>query len=188
MSSRYWQNISEGKCGNCGMPVTDGNHLCEKCREDSKKRRKETRDWLRDNGYCTRCGKRKAFGSRKYCEYCLEKNQNEQAKSRRERKDSEKEKLKAQYEYRKANGLCTRCGKPAVSGLTSCDSCRAKQRKYWRKRRKEFDFDYIPREERTQTGLCYFCGKTAIDGKRVCVDCLKRICALNAKKGMQTMG
>ncbi len=63
--------------------------------------------------------------------------------------------------FRKKNGLCSRCGQPAIPNQTLCKSCKEKRPYYRRKAQ----------------GLCPKCGSKLPPGKVFCNECLQ-----NAKK------
>lgn len=70
---------------------------------------------------------------------------------------------KADYDYRRAHGLCVTCGKqPAEAGRTRCAVCSAAQRLY----------TDATRQRRRNQGLCTYCGKKpAVPGHLMCPEC-----------------
>ena len=72
---------------------------------------------------------------------------------------------KGTYYYRKANGLCTDCGKeiePERKGKTTCEACKEKNTKEAQE----------TREFRRMLGLCPRCGKNKLIGdEKNCPEC-----------------
>ena len=76
------------------------------------------------------------------------------------------------YLERKANGICTACGKrKARKNKTMCLECLTKMRnRITRMRRAK---GILPREEYGWLGLCKICGKAPMmNGRKVCEKCL----------------
>lgn len=76
---------------------------------------------------------------------------------------------RAYYAERKADGLCTQCGKPAIPGRSRCESCaenaRAKARARMRRQRPAW----------RKLGICTVCGcRIAIEGQKWCAVCAER--------------
>ena len=66
---------------------------------------------------------------------------------------------KTRYTNRKENGLCIRCGKPIVQGLSQCDPCRTVRNKYHIKLNQQLKQDVF----RAYGGeKCSCCGETEI--------------------------
>lgn len=103
--------------------------------------RKERTAFLLENGICTTCGKMKAAEGRNSCLNCLDsfKVIYEERKAKRKMwYQNHKEEIKTQHkkhrEELKRLGLCVMCGKKAVEGLTICQMCRNKKRRYYDER------------------------------------------------------
>ena len=92
-------------------------------------------------GLCTMCGKVPPTPGRTYCAKCAEQRKKyhytPDPETVEKYKASSRASGKARYERRKAAGLCTRCGKPAVPGKTHCEDCLRKMRENMRRRREE---------------------------------------------------
>lgn len=191
---KYAERVKQRICVQCGKP-TFGNIRCpvcaEKQREACKKYRrsdksrkaknskmrgynKEYYATLKDLGLC-RCGHAVAIGFNQ-CPRCIERDRQRQSQKREVNREAYnaymREYHKKQREERKANGLCTRCGKPVPHGspFQECIECRNRRLKQKRKKK----VGKIPRAEWTAYGLCYHCGKPAMDGKKVCEKCYER--------------
>lgn len=99
-----------GLCYVCGDKGVDGKTLCKRCAEAQSKRSKKY--YQSNKGAIAERGKR----------YEIE---NKEPRSRGH---------KERYESLRASGLCTKCGKPAETKTTLCESCREKgkgwQREY----------------------------------------------------------
>lgn len=93
--------------------------------------RKERTAFLLENGFCTTCGKMKAAEGRNSCINCLdnfkviyERRKEKRKLAYQQNAEAIKEQNKAKYYYYREHGLCTRCGKKAVEGLSTCQKCR----------------------------------------------------------------
>lgn len=79
------------------------------------------------------------------------------------------------YHWRKAHGICTRCGKEdAEPHKTLCAECAAKHaariRRYWAALDEEKRQETLRRKHEVRTlnktrGLCIYCGKKGCEGK-----------------------
>lgn len=69
-TERYQQRVRDHLCTDCGVPLTDGRHQCEKCRKARRDYQKNRRDTFRASGRCIFCG-RKAECGRVSCSACL---------------------------------------------------------------------------------------------------------------------
>lgn len=79
---------------------------------------------------------------------------------------------KKTYDYRKQNGLCVKCGIPALNGKVHCQSCLEKEKIKKRENREFFK----------QMGLCPRCGKNRLFGdEKNCPECLAKMCEINSK-------
>lgn len=128
-------------CTNCGkVKVPKGERICPECRANRENKRKPLTEQQRaqynkafrwqqkilyqqrkEQGICTRCGKRKAILGKKKCGICLQK-------------DAEFHRLKYMdkpnvREYRGNNHLCYYCGNPIDLKMGKiCSSCLEKCR------------------------------------------------------------
>ena len=126
------------------------------------------RQWYIDHKICVCCRRRNAFNGRQKCPECLEKATLDNIKYR----SLEKERIyyqrrKEKRETRKASGLCTVCGRPAIKGQF-CLECYVKRRKRHEKEKQQRASRGDPRRERVEKGLCWFCDSPALEGKKVC--------------------
>ena len=118
---------------------------------------------------CPHCKKASLYGNEKLCPECRAYFANWMSKQRitnNERlKQLKKESYRRTAEYRNANNLCTKCGKPKTDGYKMCPICRAKNTNYYRNKRnsKENKTEY-----RLKNGLCRFCDNKKLDGYNVC--------------------
>lgn len=95
--------------------------------------------WYKSNGICVRCRKKAAEPGRVMCTACSEVARLETRErlhnSTPEQKANRSTSHKNWYEYRKAQHICTRCGKlPPVENRTLCESCLSYQREWYRKK------------------------------------------------------
>ena len=138
---------AKGLCVTCGKcPPTPGRTRCEPCAAkkrpgDRARHHRRTAERVAA-GMCPKCGERPPAPERSQCEPCLEKDaaagRARDARLRaaglprrdpaREREYA-REHTRRQTEARKAEGLCTACGKaPAAPGRVSCEPCLEKRR------------------------------------------------------------
>lgn len=77
------------------------------------------------------------------------------------------EQMHNRREFRRANGLCTRCGRPLPEGhqYVQCDECRTYVQSFYK-------FNKARYESRKEQGLCVKCGAFAEPGKTMCKKCL----------------
>lgn len=75
---------------------------------------------------------------------------------------------------KKANGICTRCGKrPVQEGKTKCIECLLKLREYSINRNREQG--RLPRELLNEVDLCKKCSKSKpVEGYKLCETCLEQ--------------
>lgn len=140
--------------------------------EKMRQYNRESRKFFKEHGLCQICGKNVPEPGRVTCSDCLQYNQEYQAMRRAtdtpEERDARLEYLrttgKARYEKRKADGLCTRCGRKVEPGKTMCTECLIHRRKMERERQGTGLRDY--------ENLCTRCRKKPrMEGKKVCADC-----------------
>ena len=184
ISARHYRMRKDnGLCPRCGNPLDRKGYYCSACLEKKRKYCRENKEFYRENGICTECGKVLVPKSERICPECRakitasRKPMSDEQRQRNNKKFSEYE--KNLYRERKEQGICTRCGKrKAIHGKAKCGICLEKDAEMHRK--KYFDRPNI-KEYRKQNHLCYFCGKPIAVGRTICEDCEKR-CSENGKK------
>ena len=136
----------------------------------------ETYHWYKDHGICVDCKQEEAAKGRTRCLNCLsiiaekgrarmyKKTEEELAEINRIRR----EKAKALYDYRKANGLCVICGKPAYRHYTKCYEHHIYYLWYTRRANEK------KRKGYAELGLCRICGKPTVEGKKFCAEHLEQ--------------
>ena len=208
---RVAERRANGTCIRCGKhPPEPHRSECGPCAEKRRKadlerhhKRAAERAAL---GLCPRCGKRPPAPERSQCEPCLAKDaaagRARDARLRaaglprrdpaREREYA-REHTRRQTEARKAEGLCTACGKaPAAPGRVSCEPCLEKRRASDRanyaagkaagkpyggadpeaKRRAARARGKRRREAWREAGLCVRCGAPpAVEDGTICSPC-----------------
>ena len=205
---------AKGLCVTCGKcPPTPGRTRCEPCAAkkrpgDRARHHRRTAERVAA-GMCPRCGERPPAPERSQCEPCLEKDAAAgRAKDARLRaaglprrdpareREYAREHTRRQTEARKAEGLCTACGKaPAAPGRVSCEPCLEKRRASDRakyaaakaagkpyggsdpeaKRRAARARGKRRREAWREAGLCHRCGNPpAVEGGTICSPCQDR--------------
>ncbi len=205
---------AKGLCVACGKrPPTPGRTRCEPCAgkrraADLERYRRRTAERVAA-GMCPRCGERPPAPGRSQCEPCLAKDaaagRARDARLRaaglprrdpaREREYA-REHTRRQTEARKAEGLCTVCGKaPAAPGRVSCEPCLEKRRASDRakyaagkaagkpyggadpevRRRAARARGRRRREAWREAGLCLRCGNPpAVEGGTICSPCQEK--------------
>ena len=120
---RYHTLKDNGLCVRCRKPLDRAGCYCTACQQKEKDYRRKNREFYREHNLCPECGKNKLFGDEKMCLDCKMKQQEYRAKHpiSEDRRISQnirsRIKKKSVYAERKANGVCTRCGKrKAVNG------------------------------------------------------------------------
>ena len=70
----YDRRKEQGICVICGKEKPkEGYICCEQCKEKRKIYQRETREYYRNLGICSRCGKNKLFGEENECPECMAK-------------------------------------------------------------------------------------------------------------------
>ena len=152
---RAWdrEKYAAGKAA--GKPYGGANP--ETKRRASRARHKRLRKAWHEAGLCVRCGKPPAVEGGKLCAPCQEQRR---AKERRK------------YARRRAAGLCTNCGTPAVDGQAYCGPCAfvRSSRRSTEVRNAAARRKYA---ERRAQGLCTDCGAPS-QGAARCEPCARR--------------
>lgn len=155
-----------GLCVNCGKPLDREGYLCISCNNNKNLNNRLERKYYQENHVCPNCRKNSILGDEKICPECLAK-ESERSMNNRNREHYNlihREWSKIEYERRKENGICTRCGKRnADYNFFTCGICRNKDRQ-----RKRIRYGKPDRRERYKIGLCYFCNNPIKDGYKVC--------------------
>ena len=133
-------------------------------KEYNRQYARETRQFRREHGICTNCGREKAFHGKRLCPACLEK----EAERTRGRKKSDEHKVreKERYYEHKQNGICVRCNRQATKGSIYCLEHRIKARNAslrWAKGNRNKGY--------ADSGLCVRCGERPEEGRNLCADC-----------------
>lgn len=133
--------------------------------------------YYKDHGICVDCHQYEAAKGKTRCLNCL----SIMAEQRRKRESkltaeeiAEKNRIKREKsqklrDYRKANGLCTVCGKPVYKNYSKCYEHYIYYLRYERKRRQE-----KKNKGYAELGLCRICGKSAVEGKKFCKEHLEQ--------------
>ena len=127
----YQMRRENGLCQRCGIPLDRNGSYCSKCLEKVRIHSRENKDFYRSHGLCTKCGKNTVLGDKRTCPECLAKWEiynNHRTKEQQERyKNRFRTQQKNLYHERKAQGICTKCGKrKAMPGRAKCGICLAK--------------------------------------------------------------
>lgn len=191
MSRIREERAAAGLCTQCGGLLDTDGRMCSVCREKSRSKEAESRQYYRLHGICPYCRKEIIFNAEKMCPECrVERYIRTAARKRRlteEQNHLERKKALASMNRlrtkRKAAGICVSCGKKnAMENRVYCSLCLAKQREYNREYYRKSRGIYIPRHERASYGLCYICGKQLDCESRLCKKCRGTMTA-NLEKG-----
>lgn len=143
----------------------------EKKNEYNRKYRKEVKDFCREIGVCTTCNKNKAAPNHVQCADCLYKQTLYRMKYKPAKEKKEKyirnksEARKIQYEQRKEDGLCVRCGRKILDKrYVVCHICRNEMSK----RKREQYAETHEMKSKYDRNACRICGKQVVQGKRYC--------------------
>lgn len=132
-------------------------------------------DWHKAHGICVNCGKERACHGLILCADCWEKNNIRSRKYYEKNKEKHKAQMRENgrklYKERREKGLCTKCGKKAITGKSLCLNCYAKKR---RRKDKRWKND-IPRSERPAYGMCYICAKPLNKFEKICDECHEKL-------------
>ena len=216
---RYYRQTAErraqGLCIKCGKrPPTPHRTWCEPCAAkkrpaDRARHHRRTAERV-DRGLCPKCGKVPPAPGRSQCEPCLEKDRvagrardarlRARGKPRRnpaKTREYERKRSRRQTEARRAEGVCTACGKaPAAPGRASCEPCLEQRRAGDRARYAAgkaagklyggADAETKRRAGRARSrqrkkawcdaGLCVRCGTPpAVEGRTICTSCREKL-------------
>lgn len=167
---KYHSRREHGVCPRCGqINTTPDKSMCPSCREKFNQQRRENKKYFKKIKLCVRCGKNKAEPNRTMCMECLgvERDRSLTESKILSRRCRDKQAKQKEILYRRAHGLCYRCGKRNTKNGELCSACKAYLRNYRDKIR-----DGLPRSEWPSYGLCYICGKEPImKDKKVCTSC-----------------
>jgi hypothetical protein len=168
----YNRAKEKGLCTSCYKPNDRPDRaMCSKCTEYKRNYEFQNREFRREIGLCSRCGKNKVDGTEKHCPECRAERANYTDKYRKQNPDKvaewskkarEKQKQRAKEEH-----LCSRCLTPLADDYTykTCHRCRAKMTE-WKKVKRAEQGNMI--QYWKSNGLCSYCGKTVRQGYKVC--------------------
>ena len=168
--SDWWYKRKEeckekGLCVDCRKSLDRRGIRCSDCNNKHNIHVKERREWYQSAGICPRCGKNPILGDEKACPECNSYAYSINIRINQDKKNkSHAEYSRKVYAERKAQGICTRCGKrKADHGYAMCSICRIKDRN-----RQRIAYGKPDRRERYLSGLCFFCDNPIKDGYKVC--------------------
>lgn len=170
--TKYGKLKALGRCVSCqNINDTPEFASCLKCRERNRKWEKENKKWYAEHGICVRCHQADALPGKKTCHVCAAYYANRNG-SNHYNPEKHSKTDKERYDYRKAHGLCTKCGRKIGNSRSTvmCNECyqrfrRSKAKAYWAKVE-------IPRKKRPEYGLCFICGNPyEPNGYKTCDKC-----------------
>lgn len=169
---RYADKLKEnGLCKTCRKPLDRSGMYCSSCLEKARMKDRAKRQECRENHICTECHKNIVFGSDKICFECRAKMQYYRKPPSSESKEKFKAYSRNLYAERKAQGICTRCGKrKAAPGKAKCFVCLEKDARS--KREKYVAKGTNANKERIANGICLKCGINKADSpSKWCKEC-----------------
>ena len=139
----YYKLKQEGRCVCCGKVIIGerkGMIHCENCAKKENERRKiiyyENKEYCEKHKICPICHKNKILGDEKRCPECRANKYNSYSlrismdpEYHKHRLEISKKSDEKRIAYRKANNLCSRCGKElteADKGFVNCKKCRVR--------------------------------------------------------------
>lgn len=146
--------------------------------EYKRKYNTERAELLKSLNLCAWCGKEKALENRRLCYDCMVKSSENHSAYWRSLTSDEKRKAydkrnkanRKRRQYRRDNGLCTRCGHKAIQGRAMCVSCTLKNRQTGKEHSRKIG--RITFEERGNGTYCQRCCKPVEHfGNRFCDNC-----------------
>lgn len=157
---------SSGLCVDCGKPLDRNGYRCISCNNRQNLNHALEREYYQAKHVCPRCRRNSILGDEKVCPECSAKGYILTMNSRNKEHYNlaHGEWAKKEYQRRKENGICTRCGnRKADYGFFTCGICRNKDRQ-----RKRIKYGKPSRKERYKIGMCYFCDNPVKEGYKVC--------------------
>jgi len=123
-------------------------------------RAKARRDARREQGICTTCGKRPAFGHFVQCPYCIEKGALYNARSHIKNREKINERQRENRRKVIDAGICPCCRKPNPdTSRVWCPKCRAKAHA-------QFIRNYVHKVR--PDGICLRCNRPTEPGRKLC--------------------
>lgn len=211
----YYEFYKGRLCVQCRqVPPKEGSVRCPEClekkreyekkyRESRSEERKRAKENRRKYGICTECGEEKATEGYVTCELCREYKRIATMDSKKKYREKNREVLnkklnvlaKSNYDSRKENGLCVKCGKPNDTKYIYCSVCKGKdterKRKYRKTQsdevRKKINDNRSIRQKnkyyyRKENGLCTKCGKPNDTKTVYCTVCREKTNEQNRRK------
>ncbi|MBR3271624.1 MAG: hypothetical protein IKI59_06825 [Clostridia bacterium] len=142
---------------------------------------KERYEWYKAHGYCVRCRKEKAAPDHVMCMNCIDTrriydNSHNRSEIRKKRwidnRDKEIARKRELNRHRKAQGICTDCGKaPAKCGVL-CLPCYSRRKRRAQAARDAKGNTLLFRREHD---LCLRCGLPLDNDKKLCESCCDQI-------------
>lgn len=180
---RYRQKKIENRvCVTCmkKLPEDRKSTICEECQQKQNELQRLDYKFYQEQGICPRCRKNILFGNEKSCLECRAIAANNMAKyyqsvDKEEYLARRKERSAKLLEYRRENGLCTRCGsEKSDNKFAYCNSCRIKVNlkgnEYRIRKRKKPN-----REIWSENGLCVKCGSERYKDYKICKTCYENM-------------
>ncbi|MCD8307958.1 MAG: hypothetical protein LUD51_07030 [Clostridia bacterium] len=175
--ARYQARKEQGICVLCGhAPAMEGRVFCEDCYLKNRASRK---------AYYTKHRERIIAYSKEYRIRHIDEIREKDREYSKEHKDEliaywrkrnimQTDYRKARYESRKAQGICTSCGKaPAMEGHVMCEACYLKSKNAYKAQWRSFAKSRY--QKLKGEGLCVWCGKVpAVEGRTLCAACASK--------------
>lgn len=178
IKARYEEKCKkEGRCPACGKKKDREGRYCYSCKDKNNKRKREDKEYCRQNHICTICQKERVYGNEKTCFNCREKARairNAYTDEQREKyKKISMASMRKTKEKLLSEGKCPVCKtRKLEKGRKKCRLCLNKDAE--RQRMKRIGKPDI-RAYRKENHLCYFCGGVIENpSKNVCNACSEK--------------
>lgn len=116
--------IALGVCRECmARDAQQGIKMCLTCKQKTKTRNKEMREWYKSSGICVNCKENEAIKGKTICVNCSTRDTLNYSKQRYNQKIyniKRRVHRKKCYIWRE-QGLCYQCGKPTLPGKKQCE-------------------------------------------------------------------
>lgn len=174
--ARYARLKAEHRCVLCGAQderTLSGMTRCEKCAQSEK----DYYQMRKKYHLCVNCGKEDAYTmmGRSYCYECESRITEYHRKRYKERSiETGISPYANMYNKRAAQGLCVRCGAPALPGMVKCAYHRKKALDWARR------YEHRKSEERRivfgerGVDICLYCDNPPLEDRKICAECLEK--------------
>ena len=127
------RDLDQCLCVGCSEPAAVGRQKCDACLAIAREYKRQHYAQQKASGRCVECSGSRERADRILCERCVKRR-------------------KRRVERLIKKGLC-RCGFPAMSGLTKCLRCKAREKLYQRRSRQRHKSPEQKRHQRLSAAI-----------------------------------